>query len=404
MPARAGLPGSPEGAADRSGNYLGSALFGSCTLPKDKKRRFADLDDDPESGTSSASEDKFSYATEASAGSMRKLTRVGGETAQATSRKRKFSGIETEAEAAERGKKLRSRLVPEVTILPERRTFRDPAKYIYPSSVGERPAETRKAMGEDVTRDLMDRGPKDPFTASISRSVEPLKKGEAPKLAEHGINRNHILADSRIRVVLEKIAAGGKKNSLQSAGPEREALQRFFEAISGKEKGKEQFLKFVDAVGKGDKEARMAVGHELAAGRENLRFGLADINKKVSNEFDPVVVDGHLDPRSMEIRDAVIGLGHKGLISVTTVLDALAVTKDRFTHHDVTSTVLETSSLNEKTGSHTAIDHFAGPANPFKISRSRSIDFGTPSEKPKVVQPSREFHHESRPGFFKFTE
>ncbi len=131
--------------------------------------------------------------------------------------------------------------MPETTILKENRSFRDHANYIYPSSSGERSAEARKGMGDDVTRDLMDRGPSDPFTPSVARSVEPLKEGEKPALKKRGVSR-------------------------------------------------------------------------------------------------------------------------------------------------------------------TEIDHFAGAANPFKIERSRSFDLGKPSEKPSVMQPAREFHYQSRPGPFKFTE
>ena len=84
------------------------------------------------------------------------------------------------------GRKLRNRVVPETTILKENRSFRDHANYIYPSSSGERSAEARKGMGDEVTRDLMNRGPSDPFTPSVARSVEPLKEGEKPALKEAG--------------------------------------------------------------------------------------------------------------------------------------------------------------------------------------------------------------------------
>jgi hypothetical protein len=374
-----------------------------------KKRKSGD----DESEASSGSDEEFSHKAPRSSNLKRSSAEF--ETAEASSRKRskgksadfeiaQLSGAKRGREGESEERTLRSGTVLKTTILKEKPSFRDDANYIYPSTSGERSSEARRGMGEDVTRDLMDRGPRDPFTPSIARSVESLREGEKPALKKRGVSRNHVLADSRIRVMLEKIASGSKANALKSAGPERESLQRFFEAISGKEVGGKQLERFIEALGPGKSAARNEVIHEVAGGRENLRFGHADINTVVSNEFDPVVVDRRLDPRSMEIRDAVIGLGHKGLIEPKMVLDALSVTKDRFTHQDVTSTVLESLHINERTGSRTEIDHFAAAANPFKIERSRSFDFGKPSEKPSVMQPAREFHYQSRPGPFKFTE
>jgi hypothetical protein len=295
---------------------------------------------------------------------------------------------------------LRGRKVHQTTILQEGRSFRDTRRFFYPSSVGKRPVEKRKAMGADVTNDLVARGPKDPFTPSIARSVAPLTEGGKATLKEHKASRNHILADSRIRVILESIASGDKANDVQANCPKRRDLERFFVVLNGPKRGRDLFNRYMASMNHG-LEVRAGIIHEAALGRENLRFGHADINTVVSNEFDPVVVDGRLDPRSMEIRDAVIALGANGLVDSRTVLDALEVTQDKFTHQDVTSSVLESRSINERTGSRTVIDPFAGPANPVRMKRARSIDFGQLLDRPAVMENAREFHYTSRPAFLK---
>lgn len=330
---------------------------------------------------------------------------------------------------------LRGREVTEKTILKQSRSFRDKVHYVYPSSSGPRSAEPRKAMGLNVTRDLFNRNPTDPFTPPIARSVKPLSKDDTRdqgfrdrkkpstkankrrdknfQLEQAGAARNHILADSRIRVVLESIARGDKVKALQSDGKERKALVNFFEALSGKGPGTEQAERFIKALRTGNKKQRNSAIDDATLGRENLRFGHAEVNGKISNEFDPVIVDGRLDPRSLKIRDAVIGLGsvEVGLLKsrkvnkkTVTVLDVLAVTKDKFTHQDVSSSVI--SGRNDKMETRTVIDQFAGPANPFRRTRSHSIDLGSLGDKPRLtsnvrlpeVVRSSEFHHLSRPG------
>ena len=282
-------------------------------------------------------------------------------------------------------------------------------------------------MGEEVTRDLFARGPADPFTPSIARSIKPLREPPNPvrrgrkkvvtaldkprnenfEMKKAGVSRNHILADSRIRVILEKIAADPKKaRALQSDGPKRKALVNFFEALSGKEPGTKQAESFIEALRTKNTARRKLAIDAVAEGRENLKLGNAPVNTAISNEFDPVIVDGRLDPRSMKIRDATIALGAKGvgLIGPRRIWSTLSVTKDRFTHQDVSSSVI--SSRNNKTETRTVIDHFAGPANPFRHTRSRSIDLGSLGDKSRLssnvrwpeVVPSREFHHLSRPG------
>ena len=175
------------------------------------------------------------------------------------------------------GIRLRSRVVLRTTILKEKRSgFRDKKKFAYPSTEGERPAAPRKPMGTDVTNDLIARGPKDPFRSSKARSAEPLQKGKKTQLKKQGISRNHILADSRIRLILLKMArkVGGAKIRAR----EKAALQKFLESLSGAKTGRAQVRKFIKFSAKSDLTALDDLSHEIAAGRENLRFGDADIN------------------------------------------------------------------------------------------------------------------------------
>jgi hypothetical protein len=255
-------------------------------------------------------------------------------------------------------------------------------------------------MTSEVTHNLIQSRRGDPFTSSISRAVEPLKGGK-PELKKHSVARDHILADSRIRAILGSIfeRLKGTQTDLTKSDPQHKSLVKFFESLCGKETGEDVCLKFEEACRSSWlNDANEAI--DIAAnGLENLRFGVAEINTKVDNEFDPVVVDGRLDPRSMAVRDAVIGLAQSGLVSFEKALDATAVTKDRLTHQDVSSTVLERSSLNTRTKTRTRIDPFAPPANRASFPRSRSIDLGRPSDlhpTNPVQEPSSEFHYLSR--------
>ena len=198
---------------------------------------------------------------------------------------------------------LRGRKVPKTNILSQVRLFRNNSRFLYPSSGGERPVKKRKTMGADVTDDLVARGPNDPFTPSIARSVAPLTEGGKAALKEHQASRNHILADSRIRVILESIATGDKAKVVKADGTKRRALERFFVALNGPERGRDLFNRYMTSMDRG-REVRAGIIHEVAAGRENLRFGHADIKTAVSNEFDQVVDDGRRDPPSIDIRDA----------------------------------------------------------------------------------------------------
>ena len=230
----ASVAGLYEARNELNGECARSAWIGEAALAKKRK-----VGDD-ESEASSGSEEEF--IRKAPRSSNLKRSSADLDTAETSSRKRgrsstskkkpadfeivqssgaKRKSRDGEPEESESGRQLRSRVVLETTILKEKRSFRDQANYIYPSTSGERSAEARKGMGDDVTRDLMDRGPRDPFTPSVARSVEPLKEGEKPALKKRGVSRNHILADSRIRVMLEKIATGNKATALKSAGPER---------------------------------------------------------------------------------------------------------------------------------------------------------------------------------------
>jgi hypothetical protein len=302
------------------------------------------------------------------------------------------------------GRSLRGRFVPEG---PARSTRtgawgRDSKHFAYPSEIGPRSSNKRKGMDEAVTTDVIARLDSDPFSSSDARSVRPLAGGKV-KLKKAGMSRNHILADSRIRIIIEEIYDHPKRHARENLP----AIREFFQSLVGDAQGDALSESFQNARTRGDLNAAV---DEAAEGRVNLRIGNAMINSKVSNEFDPVVVDGRLSRDSARIRDAVIALQAKRLISFKSGFDALAVTKDRATGKDVTSTVLKSATLGTATGSRTRIDPFAVPADAPR--RRYSVDLGVLDGAAAAAAAAREaeargakrrktgasdFHYLSRP-------
>jgi hypothetical protein len=255
------------------------------------------------------------------------------------------------------GKSLRSGAVFGDTPISKkpRLNLRNAKDYLYPSAIGPR-VGNRKPMSDGITTKLVEFTKADPLASSVGLRVRPLTTEGKVKLKESNVSRNHILADSRIRVILSEVYTKITEGVTKEAD---EAVARFLMALSGEEKGKDLHEKFFRA--KNWAEAEKEVVDEACVGLLNLRFGPSDINTAITNEFDPIVVDGRLDRRSMAIRDSVIGLGKAKLIKWATQFDALAITKDRHTGQDVTTTVLKRSSLNSYTGTRTVINPFAQP-------------------------------------------
>jgi len=291
-------------------------------------------------------------------------------------------------------KRTRQGIVLHKVVFKAKRPGRNTRDFLYPSSSGPRSAIARKSMSEAVTTDLAARLARDRFASGFERSVRPLVEGGKTDLKGRNVSRNHVLADSRIRVILNDIRDVGRTSSYLN--PDQEAAcTEFVCSLTGAEAGSHLAAELIrNITGKGSLEHFARLMHEICDGRENLRFGLADVNTAVSNEFDPVIVDGRLHPRSQRISDAVRELAHNRLISPEQCFDSLAITRDRATGHYVTSNAIKTGS---DIGSRTAIDHFAPPVSFASLPRSYSVDLGRAGPSSLAPMPSEMFHHPSRP-------
>jgi len=305
-----------------------------------------------------------------------------------------------ESELAVRGQTRSGRTRDALSKKKTRFSGRNTADYLYPSDRGAASGPSRKAMSSDITKGMRERAAADVTATSLSRHIVPLSADPfappTPELKSRGVARDHILADSRIRGLLSETYHGNSANAVDD-GRKSAALTRFFTALAGEAQGADLSERFRNACRTRNADARDAVIHEAADGLVNLRFGNADINTVVSNEFDPVVIDGRLTEESMEIRDATIGLAEAGLVGIRTVSDALSVTKDRHTHEDVTSTVMRGATIAGQTGSRTVIDSFALPKDRRMFTRRNSLppeDTGRPASR--AMAPAREFHHSAR--------
>lgn len=282
-------------------------------------------------------------------------------------------------------------------IKKSRGSFRDYNNYIYTSDIGPTSNVNREPMPNSLTSDLLREGRGDPLVSSLAMKVEPLKGGKL-KLKEQNVSRNHILADSRIRTILSIIF----KVERVELAPKSDALLNFFSSLCGEKVGKATFLKFMDAYRSRNWDAAKVAISIAANGLRNLRLGDAAINTKISNQFDPIVVNGRLDSRSKKILYAVLNLSKNKLISHETALNALAVVKDIHTHQDVTSTVLKSSSIDRETKTRTLIDYFVRSVNRNAFKRRQSTPLVQNHSNDlhpdnSLLELSREVHHSTRP-------
>lgn len=298
--------------------------------------------------------------------------------------------------------RLRSREVPDNHTSRTQPRFRNTELFVYTSSLGKKATFERRGMSKNVTRDLAARAPFDRLSSTDERRLQllerrtpanPFGRGESA-LKNQGLSRNHILADSRIRVAFDEIV---KKLEAQSTTPEAEAaIKDFFVALAGKDEGEIINNQFREAINSKNQRMQKKAIYAAANGRENLRIGDAATNTVISNHFDPIIIDGRDSVRTRKIRDAFIELGRVRLISTQSVLDGLAVVKDRATHQDVTSTVIESLAINERTSTRTRIDRFALPKDESNQPRSRTIEEGTSAPKIKLRETAQEVHNLSR--------
>lgn len=275
-------------------------------------------------------------------------------------------------------------------------------KYLYGAQYGNK-LPGREPMPQKTTWEMLDASQNDPLAAPYAGKVRPLEDGDKLRLRPINVSRNHILADSRIRIILDTVH---KKLSNSTAPPFDEtsasvqSLGTFLKALSGESEGAAQHARFVAAyrANPADKRALRRVINEACQGRRNIRFGDAQKNLGISNQFDPVVLNGRLDVNSMRIQLAVLGLAHHQLITYELATDSLTVVKDRTTGYDLTSTMLRRDGINAAIADRVIVDPFAPSANIGALARRRSIDvLYNPSAQATPRAPAREWHGSSVP-------
>lgn len=277
-----------------------------------------------------------------------------------------------------------------IIIVPRaaRRTFRNTATTAYPASYGRKSIISRGPMGKAVTDALDARTAFDGATPATARIVKGTSS-HTTAMASNNVSRNHILADSRIRVILDDILHRYSKGNLDLQ--QLKAVERFIEAITG-ESGEEQFEKLCNAFSKGPVETKV-VYDRIANGILNLRMGLASFNTVISNLFDPVLIDGQLDERSTAIRDAVINLGWHGIIDVTLQMDSLAMARDRETGLSLASSSMSSLDPMQVHGL-TMVDSFIQRQS--RPVRSNSISFLLREHGPAAAAGQQMWHHTAR--------
>lgn len=306
------------------------------------------------------------------------------------------------------GMTLRSGKVSVFQIAKRRRGFgRDTENIVYPVGPGERAAHGRSSMSDKVTRGILEHSRAGPASPFVMRS-QPLKGGRT-QLKAQGVSRNHILADSRIRIMLLRArgvlnrwdrgrgASSSSSSSSASASRARtsqeEAVAKFLKALVGEAAGEDLYNRF-EASGPGNRNriARFnAVMDEASVGVLNLRLGDARTNTQISNLFDPVVINGRPSRATVRIANAVRRLAAEGLIPHDVHLDALAVAKDRATFQDVTSSAFAADgSVATRIP---AIDNFRGSSALDGPRRSNSFSTAATGRKPQgYTEPPREFY------------
>jgi hypothetical protein len=291
---------------------------------------------------------------------------------------------------------LRSGRIRSSTLSKKVRNFtgRNTAKAIY-TDLGKYPRSStkRRPMNAELTKDLLAEG----FQSAVSRSVVNLKTGKT-ELKPNNAARNHILADSRIKNMLDHIFTNKDKpankiDSVSERQSKRKALLRFFTALSSDEDGARLHGEFRNVR---TRSAYEIILHETSEGRRNLRIGLADVNGLVSNTFDPIVIDGRFSKESQEIHDAVMELSRVGHIPFGMALDSLAITRDINTHHHITSTVIRTNN-NTVVESRTPLDRTA-PPHETKVRRYSAdaimeTDGAPRTERVLAMQPAADIHN-----------
>jgi len=305
------------------------------------------------------------------------------------------------------GTGLRSQHLRDLTPRPARYRGRNDSELNFPSGYGERSAVPRGAMPPAVSQRLNERTLNEPSSSSsIARSVRSLTEEGKTELQANNASRNHILADSRIRVILDKVrtARSGQRDGLTIE--QRTAVCRFIEAMT-EESGEQRFDELEKAYDEADKQLLHAnanlktVYDSIANGVGNIRYGDARTNGDVSNAADYDVMDNRLTARSDRVRNAVLELSRNGLIGHGDAFDSLGVPREKGTNLDVTSSATSSSGLST-TGVRARIDPFEAPVSDERFQRRHSFTASGPppldllSGSETYQAPYQDWHHTSR--------
>jgi hypothetical protein len=277
---------------------------------------------------------------------------------------------------------------------------RDNERIIYTAAPGPRASHGRSSMSASLTDTMIEESQSGPVSPYAMR-IQPLEGGRV-RMKTENVSRNHILADSRIRIILldardalnarDRQGIGASSSSGRPA--DEEALNGFLRALAGEEEGDDLYRRFQEARVRRNVRRFNDVMDEACVGVRNLRFGEARTNGQVLNQLDPVVINGRPSLETEQIMDAVIRLAATGLISAERALDALAVAKDRTTWQDVTSSAFDANGAVSTRVR--AIDYFRGPSALASRPRSNSVSYPPTASPQPYREWAREFDYTSR--------
>lgn len=215
-----------------------------------------------------------------------------------------------------------------------------------------RSTETRKAMTDEHTRMIAGRGASSgnltqqraTARAVDWSSLESADDSPSFQLKGAGLARCHILADSRVAVIVPQVVGRVAASGTGDLVAPPEAVASFIAAMTGPGPGRDLAAShFVNAVnqarqGKASSFSARVVINALSLGQNNLYFGDATRNGDVSNGFDMLFDEqGRPEARAIAIRDAVIVLAQQRLLDFHMALNAITPTRDRRTGLAMTS-------------------------------------------------------------------
>lgn len=155
---------------------------------------------------------------------------------------------------------------------------------------------------------------------------------ETYALRKEEMARCHILADSRVRNIIDELIAS-MRSKKEDQVPDV-AMNLFRAMAPGKV---DQISQYIIKSVKQTKGSRGEAMHDLSHGQNNLFFGNSKRNGLIKNGFDAPIIDGDISAEAKSIRDAVICLAGAGYIKFLTALNSTSASIDRQTGKALTS-------------------------------------------------------------------